>query len=80
MDYKMLEGNSDEFVRELKITFFDVAARNQSIMDQIEVALSQEQDPDRINLLQTLWADYHDAVKGCITGAESISISIENLQ
>ena len=81
MEYeKLIEGNYDDFINDLKVAFFDVTARNQAIMDQIEIALSHENDQDRINSLQTLWADYHDAVKGCVSGANMIAASVEQLE
>ena len=81
MDFnELIDRNSDEFVRDLKITFFDVAAKNQMLMDQIEVALSQETNQERIDSLQRLWADYHDAVKGCINGTYLVSSSLRQLE
>ena len=81
MDFnELIDRNSEEFVRDLKITFFDVAAKKQMIMDRIELALSQETDQNRIESLQRLWADCHDAVKGCINGIYLVSTSLKQLE
>ncbi len=80
MDFdELIDRNSEEFSRNLKITFFDVAAKNQMMMDQIELALSQETDQERIDSLQRLWADCHDGVKGCINGTYLISTALRQL-
>ena len=81
MDFnELIEDNSEKFVRDLKIAFFDIAARNQIVMDQIELALSHETNLDRIDSLQRLWADYHDSVKGCINGIYLACTSLKQLQ
>lgn len=80
MDFdELIDRNSEEFSRNLKITFFDVAAKNQMMMDQIELALSQETNQERIDSLQRLWADCHDGVKGCINGTYLISTALRQL-
>ena len=71
---------TEEFVKNLKVTFFDIASQNQTIMDEIESFLSKEHDPQKVEDLQNLWANYHETVKVFLNSVEVISDALYKLE
>ena len=70
----------EEFVKNLKVTFFDISSQSQEVMNRIETYLSHEKDPQKVEDLQNLWALYHDTVKTFLSNVESISNALYTLE
>ena len=71
---------TEDLVKNLKATFFDIAGRNQKAMDRIEDFLSKENDPQMVEYLQNLWAQYHDTSKVFLNNIDVISNTLYNLE
>ena len=69
----------DNFVSNLKSTFFDVMTLKQRNMDIIEGLIGSVQGEEQEMELQQLWADYHQAEKSCLLSANRMIKAMEEM-
>ena len=79
MNYSFKNKDLEELTQKLKLSLFDITAKNQVQLSTIENSIANCEDPSQEEYLRNLWANYYEALKYSINSTDVLIESIEKM-